>query len=64
LLQQIDEWRRRQKDFPSRSEAIQRLVALAIRGSKAGIIIVGSGPYRENGKMKGNGKTKGNGRLQ
>jgi metal-responsive CopG/Arc/MetJ family transcriptional regulator len=28
----IDEWRRKQEDLPSRSEAIRRLVALSLKG--------------------------------
>jgi hypothetical protein len=30
----IDEWRRRQADLPSRSEAIRRLVELGLRAKK------------------------------
>jgi hypothetical protein len=30
----IDEWRRRQLDLPSRSEAIRRLVELGLKGKK------------------------------
>lgn len=32
----IDEWRRKQKDLPSRSEAIRRLVALALNSDRKG----------------------------
>jgi hypothetical protein len=31
-LKSIDEWRRQQPDLPSRSEAIRRLTAIALRG--------------------------------
>ncbi len=34
FLRTVDDWRRRQKDLPSRAEAIRRLVELAVR-SKA-----------------------------
>jgi uncharacterized protein len=30
LLEQIDDWRRRQTDIPSRAEAIRQLVELAL----------------------------------
>ena len=32
-LKSIDEWRRKQTDLPSRSEAIRRLTAIALRES-------------------------------
>jgi metal-responsive CopG/Arc/MetJ family transcriptional regulator len=32
LVRQIDEWRRRQPDLPSRSEAIRRLVEAGLKG--------------------------------
>ncbi|MBM3544677.1 MAG: hypothetical protein FJX44_09270 [Alphaproteobacteria bacterium] len=67
LLRQIDQWRREQKDLPSRPEAMRRLVERAIKGTKSGIIIVHSGPYSQNGKMRGNGNghghERGHGRL-
>lgn len=67
LLRQIDQWRREQKDCPSRADAMRRLVERAIRGTKSGIIIVQSGPYSQNGKMHGNGheqeRGQGRGRL-
>jgi hypothetical protein len=59
LLRQIDQWRREQKDTPSRAEAMRRLVERAIRGTKSGIIIVQSGPYSQNGKMHGDGNGHG-----
>jgi hypothetical protein len=31
FLRTVDDWRRRQKDLPSRAEAIRRLVELAVR---------------------------------
>ena len=31
FLRTVDDWRRRQKDLPSRAEAIRRLVELAAR---------------------------------
>jgi len=31
-LKSIDEWRRKQPDLPSRSEAIRRLTAIGLRG--------------------------------
>ena len=31
LLKHVDEWRRRQEDLPNRSEAIRRLLEIAIR---------------------------------
>ena len=31
FLRMVDDWRRRQKDLPSRAEAIRRLVELAVR---------------------------------
>lgn len=33
-LAEIDEWRRKQDDLPSRAEAIRRLVAIALKGRK------------------------------
>ena len=35
FLDQLDEWRRKQSDIPSRAEAIRRLVALALKSEKA-----------------------------
>lgn len=34
IVAAIDEWRREQNDLPSRSEAIRRLVELALKTSK------------------------------
>ena len=34
-LEKIDEWRRRQNDAPSRTEAIRRLVELALAGMQS-----------------------------
>ena len=34
FLKSIDDWRRKQPDLPSRSEAIRRLVAMALEASK------------------------------
>jgi hypothetical protein len=31
-LKSVDDWRRQQPDLPSRSEAIRRLTAMALRG--------------------------------
>jgi hypothetical protein len=31
FLRTVDDWRRRQRDLPSRAEAIRRLVELAVR---------------------------------
>ena len=33
-LEKVDEWRRTQKNIPSRSEAIRRLVEIGIEASK------------------------------
>ena len=33
FLKSIDDWRRKQPDLPSRSEAIRRLVAMALEAS-------------------------------
>jgi hypothetical protein len=35
-LQSIDEWRRKQPDLPSRSEAIRRVINLALREPSGG----------------------------
>jgi len=35
LLQQIDQWRRRQDDLPNRSEAIRRMVERVLDEDKA-----------------------------
>jgi metal-responsive CopG/Arc/MetJ family transcriptional regulator len=34
FLKSVDEWRRRQPDLPSRSEAIRRLVELGLKAKK------------------------------
>ena len=36
FLEAVDDWRREQKDLPSRSEAIRRLVAMALKSDKKG----------------------------
>ena len=38
-LKEIDDWRRRQDELPSRSEAVRRLIALglAIEGERPGV---------------------------
>jgi hypothetical protein len=35
-MRAIDEWRRKQPDLPSRSEAIRRLIDLALQQTEAG----------------------------
>ena len=32
LLRRVDEWRRQQTDYPSRAEAVRRLLAMALDG--------------------------------
>jgi metal-responsive CopG/Arc/MetJ family transcriptional regulator len=34
FLKSVDSWRRKQEDLPSRSEAIRRLVELALKGKQ------------------------------
>ena len=34
MLERVDEWRRQQKDLPSRAEAIRRLVEMALKKEK------------------------------
>jgi hypothetical protein len=34
-LHQIDDWRRKEPDIPSRAEAIRRLVEIGLRGARA-----------------------------
>lgn len=36
FLKRVDDWRRHQKDLPNRSEAIRRLVELALDAAKKG----------------------------
>ena len=36
LLKAIDEWRRRQSDLPSRSEAMRRIMKAGLRAQKSG----------------------------
>ncbi|MCG8503268.1 MAG: hypothetical protein MI755_01565 [Sphingomonadales bacterium] len=35
-IEAIDDWRREQEDLPSRSEAIRRLVAIALESERKG----------------------------